>query len=189
MSLACFRPLPVHRPAPRPYVARPKILKAIGVGSMAGLAVRRGGWVKVVEVSKEVGLGLVAPKGAPQGTTLVEEAPLFHRLKGQSRVEALEAFQSMQPERRQRLLRMAASVQPMHKELGVQGEDLQFIRVLATNGVSVPNGGAAVYEISCRGNHSCKPNAALCVQEDAHDPPERPAGHRAGREHPGVLHR
>lgn len=170
MSLVGFRPPPVHRPAPRPYVARPKILKAISMGSLAGLAVRRGGrggWVKVVEVSKAVGLGLVAPRGAPQGTTLLEEAPLFHRLKGQSRVEALEAFQSMGQEERQKLLSMAASPQQAYKELGLHGDDLQFIRVLSTNGVSVPRGGAAVYEISCRGNHSCKPNAALCVQEDA----------------------
>eukprot|EP00913_Durusdinium_trenchii_P011814 g11096.t1 len=54
-------------------------------------------------------------------------------------------------------------------EVGFEGDNLRFVRVLRTNSVAVresAGSGGAVYAVSCRANHSCKPNAALCVQED-----------------------
>ena len=126
--------------------------------------------VEVVKVSDVVGFGLVVPQGAPAGTTLIEEAPLYRREEGERMADSVAAFQKMTSEKRSKLLSMAASPGPAEKEAGYYGDDLHFVRVLRTNSVAIvgkiKGNGGAVYETSCRANHSCKPNAALCVQED-----------------------
>lgn len=125
--------------------------------------------VEVVKVSDEVGLGLVVPQGATAGSLLIEEAPLFHRPHGHSLADSVLAFNQMTEAKRKLLLSLAASPGVPEKEVGFEGDNLRFVRVLRTNSVAVresAGSGGAVYAVSCRANHSCKPNAALCVQED-----------------------
>lgn len=151
--------LAVH--ASRSRVSRSRCFVCAQVQDQGGLPL-----VEVVKVNDEVGFGLVVPRGASAGTILIEEDPLYRRAEGESMADSVAAFKQMTQMERNKLLRMAASPGLPEKEVGYTGDDLTFVRVLRTNSVAIvgEDRGGAVYELSCRANHSCKPNAALCVQ-------------------------
>ncbi|CAJ1398840.1 unnamed protein product [Effrenium voratum] len=122
---------------------------------------------EVVEISAEVGLGLVSPQGAKAGAVLIEEDPLLQTSKDERLPESAARFRTLPQGTKQKLLALAATPGQAEKEVGFSGDELRFVRVLRTNSVSVPGAGGAVYKTACRANHSCRPNASLCVGPDA----------------------
>ena len=122
---------------------------------------------EVVEISAEVGLGLVSPQGAKAGAVLIEEDPLLQTSKDERLPESAARFRTLPQGTKQNLLALAATPGQAEKEVGFSGDELRFVRVLRTNSVSVPGAGGAVYKTACRANHSCRPNASLCVGPDA----------------------
>eukprot|EP00933_Yihiella_yeosuensis_P051644 TRINITY_DN49621_c0_g1_i1.p1 TRINITY_DN49621_c0_g1~~TRINITY_DN49621_c0_g1_i1.p1 ORF type:complete len:515 (-),score=138.58 TRINITY_DN49621_c0_g1_i1:219-1763(-) len=120
-------------------------------------------WLEVVEAGSGKGFGLIAPLGAPKGTVLVDEAPLYTQPKHTPASEAVALFHALELSKQQQLLAMAAAPGDPLREVGFAGEELAFLRAFRANSVALPSGGGAVYALSCRANHSCRPNAALRV--------------------------
>eukprot|EP00440_Ansanella_granifera_P007667 gb/GFBE01008296.1/.p1 GENE.gb/GFBE01008296.1/~~gb/GFBE01008296.1/.p1 ORF type:complete len:470 (+),score=90.85 gb/GFBE01008296.1/:1-1410(+) len=123
--------------------------------------------VDVVDAGDGKGLGLVAPNGAAAGAVLVDEEPVFRRPAGLTASDQVQLVKELSPEKRACLLSMAASKGDIAMEAGWHDEDLTALRAIRTNSVALPDGGGAVYGLSCRANHSCRPNASLCVGPDA----------------------
>eukprot|EP00931_Biecheleriopsis_adriatica_P075412 TRINITY_DN49278_c0_g1_i1.p1 TRINITY_DN49278_c0_g1~~TRINITY_DN49278_c0_g1_i1.p1 ORF type:complete len:502 (+),score=104.85 TRINITY_DN49278_c0_g1_i1:41-1507(+) len=122
--------------------------------------------VEIVHIGGGKGFGLRSPNGAHAGDILIDEEPLFSRPPGQAPSDIVELCNRLPAERRAHLLNMAATEGDTMREAGFHGEDLTLLRAVRSNSVALPGGGGAVYRKSCRANHSCKPNAALCVGED-----------------------
>lgn len=136
-------------------------------GYVALSASASGRLVEVVDAGPGRGFGLVAPLGADAGAVLFDEEPLFRKPKGGSASDLVALANQLPEDKRAKLLQMAASEGSLQAEAGFHGEDLQALRAIRTNSVALPDGGGAVYATTCRANHSCRPNASLCVGPDA----------------------
>lgn len=100
------------------------------------------------------------------GTVLLDEAPLFVGPADQRPAEAVAAFERLPQRTRSAILKLAGNQGAAATEIGFEGEQLAFLRVLRTNSVALPGGGGAIYPLSCRANHSCRPNVSLRTSAD-----------------------
>lgn len=117
--------------------------------------------VEVVETEGK-GKGLRATEDIQTGDVLIQEAPLYsERGHTLTPVQSVESMKALPQENLESIQELAASEGKKLREVGFEDADLVLLRALRTNAVALPDGGQALYSISCRANHSCQPNAAL----------------------------
>jgi len=117
--------------------------------------------VEVVEMEGK-GKGLRATEDIQTGDVLIQEAPLYsERGHTLTPVQSVESMKALPQENLESIQELAASEGKKLREVGFEDADLVLLRALRTNAVALPDGGQALYSISCRANHSCQPNAAL----------------------------
>jgi len=155
-----------RRSLPVPDVALHADSSSIGESHTVG--------VRVASDPAGRGLCLLTSSDAQPGEILLHEAkPLYAELSDATSVGAATALLRLAPEMRKKLLQLSHKVHlpdsvetDISKAAGGCGEAATLLRVVAVNGISLPDSGTGVYATASRANHSCQPNAAFRAETD-----------------------